>query len=245
MAIITLFRKGKEEQFDSAYDNNAACAKFVELFRAGKIPGDFAKSLYAAVYNRRVSERQMPWVHRLVADVDVVSVPAVTLGLIAIVEHLQKCASSRDAGGKGLLNPKVMVKVGDQKIVMKLCGKRSAHAGQVSVSSEAAFGSGDFYGFIDTTGRLEHRRRTTQSIIDILVRIAVDPATVISQLGRESGTCCYCFMPLTVVQSRIAGCGSRCGESYGVWYPNASETRQYLAEHPSVLEGATDADRWM
>lgn len=233
--------------FESPHDDNQVTTLFLGYASQGKFKGNFPADLANGIRRYgRPTPGQLPWVHFFVHEVEAPRVAAggVTTGLKTIVEHLARCLESRLAGGKGLLNPKVMVKVGEQVVVLKLCGPKSKHKGKVSVAN-GRFGVGDFYGYIDLEGRFEHRNKTTPAVIAILERIAVDPARVISELGRESGCCCYCFANLTTVQSKIAGCGPDCSESYGTWYPSALETREFVAEHPSVLEGSTDRERWV
>ena len=113
-----------------------------------------------------------------------------------------------------------------------------------SYHNHESFGEGRFYGYINEAGELERYGACGNDVIDLLNRIACDPAREISAIGRESGLCCYCSAGLTQVQSKIAGCGKTCADKYGVWYPNAKETREYLPEHPAVLVGATDANKW-
>jgi hypothetical protein len=119
-------------------------------------------------------------------------------------------------------------------------GKRP---GTVAVSESSRFREGDFYGYIDDD-TFEPRRSANSDVISILQRVAVDPPRIISEIGRQSGRCCYCPAKLTQVQSKIAGCGKTCASNYGVDYPNAAQTRERLTENLDFLVGATDADRW-
>jgi hypothetical protein len=238
----------KDKSFESKYSNTEAESRLLLLVDQGKIRNTFPVSVATGIRRYgRATPHQLPYVHLFVYEAEQ-NQPAQPTGpgtFITIVDHLTKCRKLPGEGGKGLLHPCLQLKSGEQKIVLKLLGKQSKNCGGVSIASERGFGKGDYYGHISKDGYIQASRNMTREICAILERIAVNPATVISQLGRETGHCCYCFAPLTTVQSRIAGCGDTCASNYDVWYPNAAETRGFLSEHPEVLEGATDAERWV
>ena len=117
----------------------------------------------------------------------------------------------------------------------------------MSVASDHRYGHGDFYGWIDTDGNMfptMTSKGMPDAVKDILRRVGQDPATVISQIGKESGRCCYCFAELSQVGSKIAGAGKTCATNYGAEYPKAAEIRQHILDHPGVLEGSSDRDKW-
>jgi hypothetical protein len=237
----------KGQTFESPYSPAEAQTRFVEGVKGGTIRGTFAASLRDQMANRRpLSGNQLNWVYKLLRDSEM-GTPAVptTADYKSIVEHMTQCRKNRENGGKGLLYPTLMLKCGDQKLVLKLQGNKSKNAGGVVITSERGFGNGEYYGCLTPQGNLRAGRAINGSVLAILDRIAADPVSAISLLGKETGHCCYCFIPLTTVQSRIAGCGDTCAENWQVWYPNATETRDYLKDHPSVLEGASDAARWI
>jgi hypothetical protein len=166
-------------------------------------------------------------------------------GLGSIVEHMEQCRARRDAGGAGLKNPQVRIKLNGVQFTLKLAGPNSRNRGCVSVAESHLFGEGDFYGWIQPNGEFKPRSVCSQGVIDLLQRIAQDPPTQINEIGKEAGMCCYCWSALSQVQSKIAGCGRTCARNYGVDYPNAAETREFVAQHPEVLTGSSDADRWV
>jgi len=53
-------------------------------------------------------------------------------------------------------------------------------------------------------------------IVEQLLAIATDPATVLREKGRETGTCCCCGRPLTDPVSIAAGIGPICATSWGL-----------------------------
>lgn len=155
-------------------------------------------------------------------------------GMLAILTHLLNAA-------KTLKRPVIVLEVEETTVVLKL-NTGGRRPGTVAVSESPRFREGAFYGYIDQD-EFEARGECDE-VIEILQRVAVDPARVISEIGRQSGRCCYCPAKLTQVQSKIAGCGKTCSDNYGVEYPNAARTRTVLLECPDYLVGATDADRW-
>lgn len=234
----------KGQTFESPYCDKEVYERMLAAIEGGW-RSSFAADLCACFPRRGWSDRQRPWAHKLVIDREKPRETNLVGGFKPIVDHLRHCRESRDAGGKGLLNPMVRVPLGDGEICLKLAGKNSRNPGYVSVASSHKFGEGTFYGWIDDAGNLDRRGGCGDDVISLLQRIAADPANVINELGKELGRCCYCWAELSQVQSKIVGCGKKCASNYGVPYPNAAETRAFIAENPSILEGATDADRWV
>ena len=162
-------------------------------------------------------------------------------GMQAIMTHM------RTASGT-LRRPTITLEVGAepnmQTVVLKL-NTAGARPGTIGVSQSSRFKEGSFYGYIDADKFEPRHSCNGTDVVAILQRVARDPATVISEIGRQSGRCCYCPAQLTQVQSKIAGCGKTCADHYDALYPNVAQTREILSENPDYLVGATDADRWM
>jgi len=157
-------------------------------------------------------------------------------GMHTILDHLKSATGS-------LKRPVVTLEVEDQTVVLKLntSGRRP---GTIAVSESTRFGEGAFYGYIDGDSFEPRGTCTSTTVVEILQRVATNPPLVISEIGRQSGKCCYCPAALTQAQSKIAGCGKTFASNYSVDYPNAARTREVLDENPEFLVGATDADRW-
>lgn len=246
MTHVMIENKGID--FESPWDNVEVAVKFKRLVENGSLSSDFALSLYeGGKRSGKLTARQIAWVHVIVAQHEGIDIDSSkNLGGFELIhEHLANCRKSRDNGGKGLLNPVVSLTVGDQTVALKLAGARSRNAGKVSVASDHRFGFGDFYGWISSDGSLESRGGVPEAVVEILRRVAVAPSVVISEIGKESGRCCYCLAELSTVQSKIAGAGRKCSENYGVFYPNTQEARDFIKDHPEVLDGASDFDRWV
>ena len=158
-------------------------------------------------------------------------------GLGSILDHLVNAS-------KTLKRPTIQLEVEDQTVVLKL-NTSGNRPGTVAVSQSSRFQQGAFYGYIGLDGVFEPRNAADgTTVVQILQRVAINPSVVISEIGRQSGRCCYCPAKLTQVQSKVAGCGRTCADNYDVDYPNAARTREVLLRNPAYLVGASDADRW-
>ncbi len=242
--------------FQSPYTDAEIAAKIIELGKAGRLQGgtlNFARSLIRDWQKyHRFTPRQRPYAHEMVISREQSAKPKGRLmpGFQGIYNHLRACRQRRDEGGAGLLNPMIAIGNGEAEIlqgvrfVLKWTGPKSKRPNHVSVAECAGYGRGKFYGYIDENGQFERYNACPDLVVQYLQRITSDPAKEISAIGRESGLCCYCRAGLTQVQSKIAGCGKTCAQKYEVWWPNAAETRQYVAQNPAVLRGATDHERW-
>lgn len=251
--MTTIQMEDKGINFTSPYTDGEVAQTFRGLVETGKITSQFGLSLYhGAKKHGAYTVRQIPWVHVIVAQAEGRATrpvaPAtgslITTNYIKVVEHLSRCRQSRDEGGKGLLHPMVGMTVDGQHVVLKLAGRKSRHEGKVSVASDHRYGHGQFFGWIEKDGRF-NTKNAPAKVMHILDLLADDPAAAIAAIGKETGRCCYCFAELSTVQSKIAGCGETCARNYGVTYPNAAQTRQHIEQHPDVLDGASDRDRWV
>jgi hypothetical protein len=250
--MVTIQLENKGISFQSPYTHGQVAITFRELVEQGTITSSFGRSLYQQAKKKGTySQGQLPWLHILVAQAEGRATrPAPREHLFAtkyqaIHEHMLNCRQSREQGGKGLLNPVIGLQVADQRVVLKLAGKKSRNSGKVSVASSHRYGEGEFYGWIDQDGTFRARHNTPNEVFEILDRVAEDPARAISEIGKESGHCCYCFAELTTVPSKMAGCGSTCAANYGVHYPGRTEVREYVLNNPEILIGATDQDKWV
>lgn len=239
----------KNHNFQSPYTNIEVANIFRRYVENGRIDSDFGMSIYSnARRYKKYTAGQLPWLHVLVAQAEGrATQEAVELpnqgNYASIHRHLLNCRESRESGGKGLLNPMVGLQVGPHQVVLKLAGNKSRHRGKVSVASDHRYGHGHFYGWIDQNGQfITHS--CPQVVITILDRVASNPVQAIEEIGKESGRCCYCFAELTQVSSKIAGCGKKCAENYGHNYPSTADIRGFIRDNPSILEGASDRDKW-
>jgi hypothetical protein len=250
MPEFTIKSRIGETTFQSNHPNQRALYdRLVTLVSRKEIVNDHADRLIAG-YRRYGSWKNYheAWAAFHVARVDHPerfqqgnrTQPASVTGMQPIVDHLRGALDH-------LKSPVIVLEVGDepnvQTVVLKY-NTRGKKPGSVGVSQSTRFGEGQFYGYI-VDDEFEPRSSTNGTdVVSILQRVAADPARVISEIGRQSGRCCYCPAKLTQVQSKIAGCGKTCARNYDIDYPNAARVREILSDQPEFLVGATDADRW-
>jgi len=250
---MTTYKVKNFGEFESPHEDAEVARRLAKYHRAGSLKSNFAYEYGGTLLAKYAKyhqwfPNQAAWAHFFVFQVDQPLLadrkPEAITGMETIVDHMEQCRARRDAGGAGLKNPQVRIDLNGTKFTLKLAGPRSRNKGCVSVAESHRFGEGDFFGWIQPTGTFEKRNECGQDVVDLLRRIAEDPAKAISEIGKEAGMCCYCWSALTQAQSKIAGCGKTCASNYRAWYPNAAETREFVADHPEVLVGATDAERW-
>lgn len=250
MAEFTIKSRLGETTFESNHPNQQALyERLCQLVSKQEIVNDHADRLIAG-YRRYRSWKDYheAWAAFHVAKVDHperfqqgnrTQVQAVT-GMQSIVDHI-KGASTH------LKQPVIVLEVETgtdvQTVVLKY-NTRGKNPGSVGVSQSTRFGEGQFYGYIIGDSFEPRSSCGGTEVVSILQRVASDPPRVISEIGRQSGRCCYCPAKLSQVQSKIAGCGKTCADNYGVDYPNAARTREILDHNADFLVGATDADRW-
>jgi hypothetical protein len=242
----------KDNDFQSPYTDREVAQEFRRRIENGEFTrSTFAQSIYqkARQYGKYTTG-QIPWLHVLVAQAEgraTKPVAAALSGLESIHAHLTDCRARKEDGGKGLLHPLVVLHVSDVPdgvVALKLAGKQSKNQGKVSVASDHRYGHGQFYGWIDADGNLDSRKGVPPTVAALLTRVAQDPVMVISQIGRESGRCCYCFAELSQVGSKIAGCGKTCADKWNAEYPLTAAIREHVIRHPEILEGSSDRDKW-
>ena len=95
-------------------------------------------------------------------------------------------------------------------LVLKLAGPASKYAGKVMVS-DRVYGSGNYWGFID--GLLFHpTAKTPETVTQLLIDLAKDPAETIGEYGRLTGRCVICNTPIKDDRSMAVGYGPVCAK---------------------------------
>ena len=179
---------------------------------------DFAKSLIAYhAKHGKLSDKQAFWVKTLV-DRLLTPKPATpsaeTLGDFAGVLKLFENAKSH------LKHPKIVLDTdGGKKIQLAVAGPASKYAGQITVTSEGAYGSNVWYGVVTKDGAL--KTSTTGAAIKddltgILTKLAKNPAATAASYGKKVGHCCFCKKGLTTPESLTVGYGPICAEHYNL-----------------------------
>ena len=92
----------------------------------------------------------------------------------------------------------------------------SKSIGQIMVTDGAPFGSNVYYGRVTLDGEFIPSQVRSASVVDLLARLASDPARVASEYGRLTGNCCFCELRLTDARSTAVGYGPICADHFGL-----------------------------
>ena len=181
----------------------------------------FAQSLLNQYAQRGLSNKQWPWVGKLVeragrgprpAAVSVGNLKGVLELFDRAKQHLKMPAVvlSVPAMGEGAT---IRVYVAGQRA--RLPGTLTVVDGERSESKEQR----DWYGRIyldgvykpsDTAGR------HAPAIVERLRAFAADPAGVAAEHGKLTGRCCFCNIALDKAESTAVGYGRTCAKNYGL-----------------------------
>jgi hypothetical protein len=115
-----------------------------------------------------------------------------------------------------------------ETLIIKVNGSKSKHEGDIALCNDAGFGSPSsrYYGRIEKNGGLVAGRDLTPGIESFLQRIAADPIGVAAELGRASGSCCFCGKLLTDQTSASYGYGKICSVKFGLIYTTKGRARK-------------------
>lgn len=186
MRTFTVTVKGEEIAFASALSDEDAIDRLKNLPN----PSEFGKSL---LQRKKLSERQMAWVHKIAADASRPK-PVVEGDFSSIYELLSGARAKLKA-------PKVSF----------VCISMRYVGGEVIVRA-----LGSYVGKILRDGSIECSAAMTQGIAGELRRIAGDCSAAIAEFARATGTCCFCALPLKDDKSTRRGCGPTCAKNYRI-----------------------------
>jgi len=180
---------------------------------------EFARSLLEHAKDRGLSEKQMFWVRKLVADASKPKAASVSLGDFSGVIALFKGASER------LKHPKVRLQLADGRpIALAVAGPNARLPGTVNVTDGKPFGSAIWYGRVDTAGQWDISAKldtaTATAITALLVNFAANPARVAAAYGKATGSCCFCARELTDSRSVSVGYGPICADKFSLPWGN-------------------------
>jgi len=175
---------------------------------------DFARSLIEQGKDRGLTDKQLYWVRKLVADASAPK-PSVNLGDFSSVIALFKGASER------LKHPTVRLQLADgSPIALTMAGATSKAPGTVNVTDGKPFGSSVWYGRVNPDGKWDMSGKvdasTASAITALLVNFATNPAKVASAYGKQTGSCCFCARELTDARSVSVGYGPICADKYSL-----------------------------
>ncbi|PBB96718.1 DUF6011 domain-containing protein [Mesorhizobium sp. WSM3862] len=177
---------------------------------------EFAASLLHQYDSRSsLSERQWPWVATLTQRAQA-GEPAAPKAKVGSMDGL--IALFDTAIANKLKHPKIRFDVNGETVVLALAGARSAHAGQINVSSPGSFESRDWYGRIDRKGEFTRSRRSPgpDGLVSALTALAENPSKAGAAHGKRTGNCCFCAIELTDHRSIDVGYGPVCAKRWGL-----------------------------
>lgn len=172
----------------------------------------FAMNLLAKATRYTLSDKQMYWVAKL-ADKATAPAPApiATVTVAPIIDLLN------GAMARGLKHPKIRLATPEgEPVVLAILGERSRYAGSVRLTDGAPFGESVYYGRITPDGALIGAGAMTDTVRDLVIAFAADPATMGALIGRRVGACCFCARRLDTTESLAVGYGPVCAEKYGL-----------------------------
>ena len=179
---------------------------------------EFAQSLVRQ-YNQRgkLSDKQWHWVNKLVAELDRPAAPAApTTDLSGVITLLQDAKQH-------LKFPAIRLTASDgTPVVLKVAGDRAKEPGTVNATDGGSYPDNRWFGRIALDGAFKPGRDCTTDVIDVLVRLGSDPATVAAEHGKLTGSCSFCRQPLSDERSTEVGYGPVCAKHFGLpWGGNA------------------------
>jgi hypothetical protein len=187
-----------------------------DLRAKGRVPEkdiEFVDSLLRADTNGGLTIGRAKWVNKLVARY---TSPALgelpsMVGIVAMLDR---------AKATGLKFPKLWLQLPDgSPLRITVAGEKSKTPGYLTLTDGEAFRSGRYFGRISPEGRLEIGRDGDEvgpALVEILTRLANDPAGVAAEFGHLTGHCCFCSLKLQDERSVTVGYGPICAEKFGV-----------------------------
>ncbi len=168
----------------------------------------FVQSLRDSYRRSRMSVVQENWLVLIAQEMlDKASQPVVQLGDFAGVIDLFRKAQEH------LKYPKIRLALADGRTV-QLSHRRQ---GGVNVANGTKYGDYNnvYYGRVEDNGSFDERKHDPE-VIDLLKRLATNPAKVAAEYGALTGNCSFCNLPLTDERSTEVGYGPICAGHYGL-----------------------------
>lgn len=207
----------------------------------------FAADLLAAA-NRygRLTANQQPWVSKLIARAQPVTVDAPGLATGPVTHQLGNFAPVIALFGRAaehLKYPKIRLICDGTPIILSVAGERSKAPGTINITGEGSFPNRAWYGRIDpATGQWEPSRAAEgqfgSALKNVLSELATDPARVAAIYGKLTGNCCFCQRELTDARSVTAGYGPVCADHYGLSAQWSNAVRNVSIETPAATDQA-------
>lgn len=245
MAQMMVFSNGQEMYFTTPYSDMEALTKLWEM----KPTSPFAKSILAQSLNRRLSPKQMVWVHKLVVDFEQEVTKVVRAMVTGIFERVIRNAQKYEQQ----LKEKEAIRKNQQlldslpsfddmvarlrsasqvlktpKIVFKLAHieVRFHHYTETFIAVYAGSLKGSLH---PKTNRLR-MDNITEEVRDVLSEIATDPVAFASKYGLGTGICCFCSKPLCDERTLAVGYGKKCAKNWNLpWGKDRLKVKEVIS----------------
>lgn len=84
-----------------------------------------------------------------------------------------------------------------ETVVLRRAGQKSRHNGSIQILSEGRYPANTYFGRIDSLGNLLPSRSMTAEVLELLGKLALNPAEVALEYGKLTGHCCFCRKALS------------------------------------------------
>lgn len=179
----------------------------------------FALSLIEQSGRRALSDKQLYWVNKLIADAKTPTVAPATVN----VGNLQGINELFNKARKHLKFPAIVMSVpaANKLIRINVAGPNAKHPGTLNITSgEKPEGERrDWFGRVMLDGSYVPSNGAgpvAQAISERLKAFAADPAGIAAEHGKLIGRCCFCNIALSDKRSTAVGYGKICAEHYGL-----------------------------
>jgi len=193
-------RAGKSFTVDSLLTDREAKA----VLMAKTNPSDFECTL---AHKPSLSPKMRSWLHVLASWAQN---PKRETSSASFPQILAMLTGARNAGKKF---PKIKLQTSGAswtKVVLSL-----SKAGKVNITDGRPFGSNLYFGAIQTDGSFRSATES-ESVLELLNTLELNPATVATQHGVATGNCCFCARDLSTKESRSVGYGPICASKFGL-----------------------------
>lgn len=141
-------------------------------------------------------------------------------------------------GAEKLKYPAIILKTpSGQEVILTRAGDNSKNPGYVYVKLEHV----GYAGKVSKDGKFYPTDAVTEAlkaeVVDLLTKLAADPAGTAAAYGKLTGCCCFCAKTLDNPKSLAVGYGPTCAKNYGLPYGVAAAE---AASHVTMMPVCTE-----